>query len=234
MKTENKRWMRLGMWGLVAIASCLFALALSACGTLQVGIERTPTAAATAVATLAEPKATSTVEPSPAATATVPPSATPAPSATPEPQASPTPTAENTPAATVDRVKIALIALDDNGQTGKPVGCGDSVVAVERQVAPTQEPLRAALQELFSLREQFLGQSGLYNALHQAQIVVESATATDGKAVIRLSGSLLLGGVCDDPRAGAQIEETALLSPGVQQVTVFLNDKPLSESLSEK
>lgn len=131
-------------------------------------------------------------------------------------------------------VKIFLIALEDNGRTGKQVGCGDSVVPVEITIPPTQDPLRAALEALLSLKDQFYGQSGLYDALYQSNLQVESDSIEGGKAVVHLSGQLLLGGECDNPRVEAQVEETVLQFPGVSQAEVYVNDQTLQQALSLK
>jgi hypothetical protein len=159
------------------LALALTAIILGACGTLEVGIERTPTPAG------------------------------------------------------VTQVKVFLVAMDDAGQTGPLIGCGDSIVAIERGVAPTQEPLRAAIEELLSIRERFYGQSGLYNALHQSDLEVESVSLVDGRATIQLRGRLTLGGTCDEPRIQAQLSQTALQFPLVNEVVVSVNGEPLDVSL---
>ncbi len=132
------------------------------------------------------------------------------------------------------RVKIFLIAIDDNGKSGKKIGCNDSVVPVERPVPSTQAPLAAALTELFSIHDRNYGQSGLYNALYQSTLKVDSTTIASAKATVNLSGKVTLGGVCDNPRVKAQIEETALQFPTVSQVQVFVNNIPIDQVLSEK
>ena len=49
----------------------------------------------------------------------------------------------------------------------------------------------------------------------------------DGTAHIYLTGELSgLAGVCDDPRAAIQIEETALQFATVAEVQLYLNDEP--------
>src|SRR5581483_7572992 len=55
---------------------------------------------------------------------------------------SPNPT-QSQPAVQKDITEVAiyLIAIGDNGKSGKEVGCGDTLVAVKRQVAPTKTPL---------------------------------------------------------------------------------------------
>ncbi len=131
-------------------------------------------------------------------------------------------------------VKIFFIAVDDNGQSGEMVGCGDSVVAVQVPIPHTQGVLKAALEALLSIKDQYYGQSGLYNALFQSDLHLKSVAIESGKAIIKLTGTLKLGGVCDDPRVLAQIKSTALQFSTVNDVVIFLNDKPIEEVLSEK
>jgi hypothetical protein len=185
-----------------------------------------PPASPPASPSLAAPTATSSPVPATAVETSVPPSPVPAsPAATSVPPTD-TPSALN--------VQVFLIALEDNGQSGKLVGCGDSAVPVQVTTAPTQGVLRVALEALLSIKEQFYGESGLYNALYQSDLRVEGVTIEDGLATIHLSGTLMLSGVCDNPRVEAQIEETALQFSTVSQVAVFVNDVPLEEVLSEK
>lgn len=130
------------------------------------------------------------------------------------------------------KIKIFLVALEDNGQTGKMIGCGDSIVSVDRGEKNTQEPIKTALEELFSIKEQFYGQSGLYNALAQSNLKVDQASLDNNKATVYLSGTYSLSGTCDNPRFEAQIKETVLQF--ASEVKVFLNNKPLEEVLSGK
>jgi hypothetical protein len=131
-------------------------------------------------------------------------------------------------------VQVYLIALEDNGQTGIPVGCGDSAVPVQVQIQYTQGVLKAALEALLSIKEQYYGQSGLYNALYQADLQVDSVNITDGKAIVNLSGSLNLGGECDNPRVQAQLEQTVLQFSTVTEADIFINGKSLADAISLK
>jgi hypothetical protein len=192
----------------------LLTLWLAACGVLEVGFE-------------------STAAP-PAATATT---ATPAAAATPLPGE--TPAAMETPLApataelpTFERVNIYLIALDDDGRSGKRIGCGDSAVAVERPIAPTAAPLRAALNELLAIDDFFYGESGLYNALAHFDVEVSRIDLAEGKATVHLTGEYLLVGTCEDPRFLAQLEETVLQFPTIDAVEIFINGENLKEIIS--
>ena len=157
-----------------------------------------------------------------------------APTLTPTPSVRTTPTQAPTVPAGSMRVKIFMIALNDAGKLGKKIGCGDSVVAVERIIPLTNAVLRESLNELLSVHEQDYGQSGLYNALYQSTLKVDDITLIAAKATIYLSGKVLLGGVCDNPRFDAQIKETALQFSTVKQVSVFVNKIPLEQILSGK
>lgn len=187
-----------------------------------------PEAATSAPATQAPPTASAPVVPSPnsiPATATA---ISPLPTA-----AAATPTAPGLGAARTT-VQVFLIAVDDNGRSGTLVGCGDSAIPVQVGIPATPGVLRAALGALFSIGQQFYGESGLYNALYQSNLQVDSVTIESGTAIIYLSGALQLGGECDSPRVEAQIEQTALQFATVRQVSVFLNGEALEDVLSLK
>ena len=139
------------------------------------------------------------------------------------------------PGDQVFEVTIFLVALEDGGVSGPAVGCGDSLVAVRRPVAPTDRPIQAALNELFAIKEQFFGESGLYTALYQSNLVVESALVdANGTANVALTGQFMLGGTCDTPRFIGQIEQTVLAVPGVNAVNILLNGQTLEEALSTR
>lgn len=145
------------------------------------------------------------------------------------------PTEDSAPAVSTEQmVKIFLIAIDDNGRSGELIGCGDSVLPVWVQISPTVEVLKAAFEALLSVKTQYYGESGLYNALYQSDLQLESIALDQGKAQIRLQGTLMLGGECDNPRVEAQLKGTALQFSTVQTVAIYLNGEPLTKVLSLK
>ena len=196
----------------------LTVLSLSACGTLGSGVEKPATS--TALPFSVSPTPTLPPSPSP-----VGPTASASPALTPKP-----PTA--TPQSLM--VRVFLIAVGDNGVSGKLVGCGDSAVPVQVQVPYTTGVLRASLVALLSMKAKDYGESGLYNSLYQSNLQVQSVSLQGGKAIVNLTGSLQLGGECDNPRVRAQLEEMALQFSTVSSVQVFLNGKPLDQVLSLK
>jgi hypothetical protein len=143
------------------------------------------------------------------------------------------PTSTHAPAQ-LSEVTIYFVAVGDNGQSGPMLGCGDSLVAVKQPIQPTSGVIRAALNKLFSYKDQNIGQSGLYNALWQSELTLGSASVADGVAAVYLTGKVMMGGECDIPRFKGQIEQTILAQPGVKQANVFLNGKPIDEALSLK
>lgn len=145
-----------------------------------------------------------------------------------------TPSRTPTLAANTMRIKLFFVALNDNGKSGKKIGCDDSIVAVERTIPATQAPLTAALKELLAIKERNIGQSGLYNSLANANLKIDNVAVVNGTAFIALSGTLGLGGVCDDPRAEAQLKELALQFATVKQVSITLNGIPIEKALSGK
>jgi len=135
----------------------------------------------------------------------------------------------------LDRVKIYLVAVGDNGVSGKLIGCSDSLVPMEVRIEPTLGVLRAALNELFLLKgEQYYGESGLYNALYQSHLYIEDVAVIDGEARIFLTGTLTLGGVCDNPRVEEQLKAIALQFNTVNRVSVYINGEPLADMLDLK
>ena len=208
---------------------------LTACGQFDVSIDPLQTSIPTS--TVEIPADTSTVVASPTiqatstTTVTIPSPTLVLPTATQVQQVPPAPTATN---AAEQNVKIVLIALEANGQSGTLVGCGDSAIPIHVTIPPTQGVLRATLEKLFSAKQQFYGESEYYNALYQSDLDVAGVTIEQGKAIIRLTGTIVLGGACDAPRVEAQIEQTALQFSTVSDVAVFVNDVPLEEALSTK
>ncbi|MGA2503233.1 MAG: GerMN domain-containing protein [Anaerolineales bacterium] len=196
----------------ILLAVFLLVFITSCNGTLEVGLEHTPVS-------VDPPVTTSTTIPVP--TDSLVPTV-------------PVATLVPTDMPVAHTVQIFLIAVSDNGQRGSLVGCGDSAVPVQVQTPPTSQVLQAALVALLSIKDQFYGQSGLYNALYQSDLQVDSITIAAGKASVYLSGTLLLGGECDNPRVQAQLEQTILQFPTVTEADIFINGKPLADVLSLK
>lgn len=132
-----------------------------------------------------------------------------------------TPEVQTTEPATTT-IKLAL--LDTAGITrGKERGC-DRVVMAEREILETSSVLNAAMRELFAEERQEVAGAFNFIARTNNTLRFDHAIIEDGTAKIYLTGNLSgLAGVCDDPRAQIQIEETALQFATVQKVEIYLN-----------
>lgn len=137
-------------------------------------------------------------------------------------------TANVTPTPQLSKKNIYFIMLNDNGKTGKAVGCGDSVVPVARN----DDSVLAALRDLFNQHTQTFGTEKLYNALYQSALTVDRLLVSDEVASVYLTGTYRLGGVCDGPRFEAQIRETVMQVSTVKDVKIYLNTLPLDVLLS--
>ncbi len=137
-------------------------------------------------------------------------------------------------AKTSTLVKVFLVALNDNGKTGKKLDSGDSLVPVIKEITNPVTPLRGSLEALLSIKQRNYGESGLYNPLCSSNLKVDNITVQNGLAVIDLSGSLSLGGVLDIPRVKGQLTETALQFSTVKAVLIRVNGKKLDDALSLK
>ncbi|MBI4262144.1 GerMN domain-containing protein [Candidatus Uhrbacteria bacterium] len=104
---------------------------------------------------------------------------------------------------------------------------GDIFVPIARTVPHSKGVLKSALTELFTFKESFVGQSGLYTALANNTLRVASTTfVRDGVAHIDLKGTLRIGGIGDMARYHAQVAETVKANAkGVHTVHVTLNGK---------
>ena len=135
-------------------------------------------------------------------------------------------------------VNIYFVAVDDGGKSGRLIGCNDSLVPVQAKYGLLKDEGTAkdTLTKLFAVKQQNYGDSGLYNALYQSDLKVDSLTATSTKkATLQLSGTMTLGGVCDNPRFEEQIRETVLQFKNLySSVDIYVNGKPLKDLLSEK
>lgn len=137
-------------------------------------------------------------------------------------------------------LQVGLIALEDNGENGPLVGCGDSLVFVTQTVSgplTAEKKVREALEALFAIKEPTYGESGLYTALDEADLTIDSVELDGTTLKVALSGTMSSGGVCDDPRIVEQIKETAENNVGLDTaltVMVTVNGNPLEDQLSGK
>ncbi len=133
------------------------------------------------------------------------------------------PISETTTTTTlVNRISLAFLDIEGTTQ-GKSRGC-DRVVKISYDIPATTTPLTAALRALFNEDRELILGSFNFLARTNDTLKFERASVTNGTAHIYLTGNLSgLAGICDDPRAQIQIEETALQFGTVQRVQLYLN-----------
>ncbi|TQJ40104.1 hypothetical protein FBY33_2156 [Arthrobacter sp. SLBN-112] len=161
-------------------------------------------------------------------------SAAPPPSSTP---ASPPPTQEPTPTGLPEQVApltIYYVAVGDNGVSGPAIGCGDSLVATTTAPVQFTDQVGPSIGTLLANKSRDIGQSGLINVLYQSSLTYLGGELNGSTITIWLSGQFMLGGVCDVPRAKAQLEYTAMTASGATSAQVFVNGRPIDEVLSLK
>jgi len=130
-----------------------------------------------------------------------------------------------------ERVKIFFVKIGDDGDSGKKIGCGDSLVGIEEVISQTSTPLVSTLQKLLSIEERTV-ESDLYNSLADSDLRVENVFIENDTAKIMLTGKLTVGGVCDTPRVSEQLSQTVLQFPNIEKVEISVNGVSLDDILS--
>lgn len=184
-----------------------------------------PTATATATAT-ASTAAPGSPTAGPTSTATAPPSSAPG---------SPPPTEEPAPPGLPEQVApltVYYVAVGDQGISGPLIGCGDSLVATTTAPVRFTDQVGPSIGTLLANKSRGVGLSGLVNVLYQSDLAYAGGELEGSTISIWLTGQFMLGGVCDIPRAKAQLEYTAMAASGATSAQVFVNGRPLDEVLS--
>jgi hypothetical protein len=128
-------------------------------------------------------------------------------------------------------IKIYLVAVGDDGKSGKKIGCSDSLVAVTRTIKKTSAPLTAAIGELLQTPQHPDATPKLENFWKGRNLKVKSVVINNHTATIYLTGAVFVAGICDEPRIESQIEATALQFSNVEKVRVFLGKRTLADAI---
>lgn len=129
------------------------------------------------------------------------------------------------------QIKVYLVAVGDNGQAGKKIGCEDSLVPVTRTIRKTAAPLKGALEELLSTPPETGENPKLQNFWKGRNLRVRSVSIRRATATIHISGEVFVAGICDQPRIVSQIDETARQFPTVKRVKVFIGKRTLEDAI---
>ena len=134
-------------------------------------------------------------------------------------------------------LQIAVVKMEDDGKTGEKIGCGDSIIYIEKTAEGTKleetKKIQLALKELFAIGVTAVDNE-YYNGLqHSKNLKVESVNKTNNgdNSIISviLSGELISAGTCDDPRIKEQIYSTVKANSSADEVQVYINDQELEE-----
>ncbi|MBG6191974.1 hypothetical protein IWX64_002943 [Arthrobacter sp. CAN_A212] len=90
------------------------------------------------------------------------------------------------------------------------------------------------MKTLLANKSRDVGMSGLVNVLYQSRLTYVGGELNGSTVTIWLTGQFMLGGVCDIPRAKAQLEYTAMTAAGATTARVLINGRPIDEVLSQK
>lgn len=131
-------------------------------------------------------------------------------------------------------LQVALIKMADNGKNDELVGCGDSIVLVDKSVEGEDfidsRKVSEALELLFETDA--LNQSELYNSLANSKnLAISSVNISEnpGNTVIQVDivGEMMSAGTCDDPRIKEQIYSTIEANAEADEIKVTINGEDL-------
>lgn len=138
----------------------------------------------------------------------------------------------------IENPKIALVAPDGSklslSASSPKFGCNDNIVF--KEIAGVLTP-KQILEAMFVFEGSNNNDEWYYNVFENSDLVVDSLSIDESGLVrVELSGDLLVGGVCDNPRVSAQIDSTleAMEIMTIKNVEVLINGELVQDYLSEK
>ncbi len=127
--------------------------------------------------------------------------------------------------------KFYMVAIGDKGKRGTKLGCGDSLVAVQRQTV-SDTKITDVYQDIVNMHDYAYDSTGLRNSLYQSDLQVQSATIdAQGIAHVDLTGTIKQSGGCDVARITGQLQQPAYQFKGVKSVDVRINGVDLAAAL---
>ncbi|MFW6075239.1 MAG: GerMN domain-containing protein [Chloroflexota bacterium] len=136
---------------------------------------------------------------------------------------------EDPPADETQTVNNYFVLLEDDGENGIPIGCGDSLVPQEVEIEASDDinvTVSRTLEALFATDEATVGE--LDNALDESDLTVDNVQVENGVATVDISGEPMTAGACDDPRFIEQIRHTVLQFDEVVAANIWVNGEYLN------
>ncbi len=149
------------------------------------------------------------------------------------PTASPTGSPAPSPAPRAAPLTLYYVVLGDDGASGEPIGCGDSLVAFETDSVVTDDVLRASIERLLADPERELGGTPpRYSAIPGGTLAYVSGEVDGGTVTVQLTGAPAPAGECDNPRIEAQLKRTAMAATGATAAVVLVDGELIEDVLS--
>lgn len=145
----------------------------------------------------------------------------------------PLPTLSPTPTLNVPGILYYLVAEN----TGGPVGCGDSLIAIYpgiRRTGDLESNVKAALTALFANHTKYV--NGLLNPIYESRMKAKSVSLDDssGIATVQLAGTFVKPkDVCESKRMHAQVWFTIKQFNSIKHSNVWIGNVKLGD-LMEK
>lgn len=137
------------------------------------------------------------------------------------------------PPETAATTSVEFAIVDIEGEGEEKIGCGDTLVMVSKSfdgTLTTEEKITKALEALFAIKSYNYGQSGLFNGLgDQTDLQVDKVEINGEQTTVWISGKVVSGGTCDDPRIEEQIKETVNANRTTRLYGVILNGASLED-----
>jgi len=199
-------------------------------GLFSASISPSPSATNTLVAPTETPfPPTATASPTVTATLTATATATSMETPLPSPTTTETATTTLAPAADVGGGGVYMVKYLVLPDTGGPIGCGDSLIAVSTGQVSTgnvKEDIKLALNSLFSTGVKYVGD--LYNPLYQSKLRVSSVELKGPKrdeVIIKMTGKFVKPkDPCDKTRYRWQVWQTVRQFAGIRQANIWLDN----------
>lgn len=121
---------------------------------------------------------------------------------------------------------IFLVSPGPHSDTTHTFGCGDRLIRkpLDKSYAESTK-VKDVLSRLFTTQVA----DSLANAAYQPELSVKvEKHYVDSTLVIHLSGHLIIGGLCDNPRLQRQLKTTASQFDRWKRVKFYINNQPLA------